>query len=382
MSSCTTEQASLANRLPPERLKALPARYYTDHAILAKEKERLFFKAWQYACHMGELDSPGAYVTVEILGQNLLVLRGEDDEIRAFYNVCPHRGHKLVEGSGTKRMVVCPYHQWSFSLDGKLRRQRKESTTLSPDEALLCLHPVRVDHLLDFVFINLDPEAASIADFWPGAEEHLRATCPDIGSYTLSQSASAIQPTDVAANWKVQIDNFLECQHCRYGHKTFSDMLDVCHQKQELHENHSYVFIPGAGKVDSLAYPLNPDYDVMDLHFWFLFPNIGFGQFSGPGNLSLFQWTPVGPDRTIRISVSLDVSEPTDPGMIDRRDRRAAWCRDVLQPEDISFMESVQQGMSQRCFKHGWYLVDWDNEELSEVMVRHFHDLYLSHMEE
>ena len=208
------------------------------------------------------------------------------------------------------------------------------------------------------------------------------SACPEIESYTFSSAASVIQPTDVAANWKIQVDNFLECQHCRSGHKSFADMLDIANQKQSLHENYAYAFIPSAGKADNMAYPLNPDYDVMDLHFWYLFPNLGFGQFSGPGNFGLFQWIPVAPDRAIRISVSLETPEATDPGMFERRERRANWSRDVLQPEDISFMESAHEGMSQRCFEHGWYLVDWDNQEISEVMVRHFHDLYLAHMGE
>ena len=186
------------------------------------------------------------------------------------------------------------------------------STTEAPDEVLVCLTSVRVDRLLDFVFVNLDPSAVSIAGFWPGVEEHMLATCPDIRSYTLSTSASVIQPTDVAANWKIQIDNFLECQHCRYGHKSFSDMLDVCNQELSLHENYSYAFIPSAGKADNLAYPLNPDYDVLDLHFWYLFPNSGFGQFSGPGNFSLFQWMgshsqglPAGPACVARIRAAV-----------------------------------------------------------------------------
>ncbi len=382
MSLHATEHEEMSGPAMTDRLRALPAHYYVDEEVLMHERERLFFRTWQYACHISEIAMPGDYATTEILGQNIFVVRGEDDGIKAFYNVCPHRGHKLVDGTGQKRLIVCPYHHWSFTLDGNLRRQRKTATSENPDDALVCLSPVRVDRLLDFVFVNLDPDALPIAAFWPGLEDHVLTTCPDATSYTLSKSASVIQPTDVAANWKIQIDNFLECQHCRHGHKSFSDMLDIVNQTQTLHENYCYAFIPSAGKADNLAYPLNPEFDVMDLHFWYLFPNLGLGQFSGPGNFSLFQWIPVGPDRARRISISLETEEPTDPGMLERRNLREVWGRDVLQPEDISFMESAHQGMSQRCFKHGWYLVDWENEEISEVMVRHFHDMYLAHMGE
>ncbi len=381
MSSDILEKIVPINDVKLDELRALPAVYYIDEEILAKEREKLFFKTWQYACHISELDEPGAYVATEIQRQNVFVVRDEDGEVRAFYNVCPHRGHKLVEGAGKKRVVVCPYHQWSYSLDGNLRHNRKTSTTYSPASSLICLTPVRVDTLLDFVFFNLDPQALPIAEFYPGLEEHVLAACPDLKSYTLNASASVIHPVEAASNWKLQVDNFLECYHCSIGHKSFSDMLDVCNQKQTLHKNYSYAFIPSSGKVDNLAYPLNPDYDVMDLHFWFLFPNLGLGQFSGPGNFSLFQWMPVGPNHAFRVSVSLEPSEPTDPGMMERRELRAKWGREVLQPEDISFMESAHLGMSQRCFEHGWYMVDPDNEEISEIMVRHFHQTYLEHME-
>ncbi len=363
-----------------DRLRALAARYYVDHAVLDREKEQLFFRTWQYACHVDELGAPGAYVTTEVLGQNVFVVRSEGGEIRAFYNVCPHRGHKLVDGKGSKSTIVCPYHQWSFALDGSVRGTRTTPTSHAPERALIHLSAVRVDRLLDFVFVNLDPQAEPIADFWPGLEEHILATCPDVASFALSDSVSALHPVDLQANWKVHVDNFLECYHCRIGHRSFSDMLDVTGQKQVLFRNHSYVFIPSSGKAENSAYPLDPEHDAMDLHFWHLFPNMGLARFAGPGNLSLSQWFPLGPNRAWRKIVQLDVAEPTDPDMLARQEKRTVWARDVLQPEDIAFIESVHEGMSQRCFTHGWYMIDPENEEVSEVMVRHFHDTYLAHM--
>ncbi len=360
-----------------DRLRALSARYYVDRDVLEREREQIFFRSWQYACHVSELDVPGAYLAFDVMGQNVFVVRSGDGEIRAFCNVCPHRGHKLLEGSGCKKVIVCPYHQWSYSLDGRLRHDRSTASSETPDTSRICLTPVRVDRLLDFVFVNLDPEALPIADFWPGLEAHVRSTIPDLDTYSLSPGASVLHPVDVRANWKIQVDNFLECYHCRIGHESFADMLEVANQRQSLHPNYSYVFIPSSGKPNNKAYPLVPEHDVMDLHFWHLFPNIALAQFSGPGNLSLSQWTPLGMDRAFRRIVQLDLAEPTDPGMLERRELRTAWGRDVLQYEDISFMESVHEGMSQRSFEHGWYMIDPDNEEISEVMLRHFHETYL-----
>lgn len=364
-----------------ENLRALHAEYYVSEDIFEQEKENLFFKAWQYACHASELEEPGSYVALRVLNQNVFVVRGHDEQIHAYYNICPHRGHKLVEECGRKKVIVCPYHHWSFSLDGSLRSLRSKETSCAPERSEVCLKSVRVDRLLDFIFVNLDPDAVPISEYWPGVEDHILKTCPDAPNYVLSKAATAIHEVDVMANWKIQIDNYLECQHCRHGHVSFADMLDINNQTYSLNKNSAYNFIPSSGKADNLAYPLNPEHDVMDLHFWYLFPNVGISQFAGPANLSLFQWNPITTSRAHRLSINLEVKEPTDPGMRERQEKRTIWGRDVLQPEDISFLLSVQEGMSQRCFDQGWYIVDWENIEFSEAMMRHFHETYLHHME-
>ncbi|MEM8776185.1 MAG: aromatic ring-hydroxylating dioxygenase subunit alpha [Pseudomonadota bacterium] len=361
-------------------LRALAAGYYTSADVFAEEKEKLFFKSWQYACHVSELAKTGDYVTFDILGQNIFVVRDQNGEVRGYYNICPHRGHKLLEASGRHRTIVCPYHHWTFSLDGSLRSMRTAETSAAPAKSSVCLNAVRVDRLLDFVFVNLNPDALPITETWPGVEDQIRKTCPEVDSYVLTSKATAIHQVDVSANWKIQIDNYLECQHCRHGHLSFSDMLDINNQFYILGKNQAYNFIPGSRKADNLAYPLNLEHDKTDLHFWYLFPNVGISQFAGPGNLTLFQWIPIGVGRALRLSINLEVAEATDPGMRERQEQRMIWGRDVLQPEDISFLLSVQEGMSQRCFNQGWYIVDWENIEFSEAMMRHFHQTYLRHM--
>ena len=125
-------QPTMQSAQQGEALRALHAEYYVSEDVFAEERERLFFKSWQYACHISELDQPGDYVTTDILGQNVLVLRDQTGDIRAYYNVCPHRGHKLAEGAGQKGVIVCPYHHWSFSLDGSLRSMRQMKTIAWP----------------------------------------------------------------------------------------------------------------------------------------------------------------------------------------------------------------------------------------------------------
>ena len=102
-------------------LRSLEARYYTDPAVFQQEQHGLLARTWQFACHASEISEAGQYTCFEIAGQSLFAVRGKDGEVRAFYNVCQHRAHELVSGSGQARTLVCPYHAWTYDLHGRLR---------------------------------------------------------------------------------------------------------------------------------------------------------------------------------------------------------------------------------------------------------------------
>ena len=102
-------------------IRSLAARYYTDHQVFEVEKAGLLAQTWQFGCHASELANVGDYATFEIAGESLFAIRGRDDKIRVFYNVCQHRAHEMVTGAGNTRVVVCPYHAWTYELTGELR---------------------------------------------------------------------------------------------------------------------------------------------------------------------------------------------------------------------------------------------------------------------
>ncbi|MEL6532705.1 MAG: Rieske (2Fe-2S) protein, partial [Pseudomonadota bacterium] len=102
-------------------IRSLDARYYIDPEIFGVENAGLLAKTWQFGCHISDLAEVGGYVTFEVAGENLFAVRGRDEKIRVFFNVCQHRAHQLVEGTGTTRAVVCPYHAWTYELTGELR---------------------------------------------------------------------------------------------------------------------------------------------------------------------------------------------------------------------------------------------------------------------
>ena len=106
---------------PMELVHNLEARYYTDPEIFLREQSDILGKTWQFAGHLSELETPGDYFTFEVAGHSLFCIRGRDDAVRAFYNVCQHRAHELVSGSGNRRFLACPYHAWTYELDGRMK---------------------------------------------------------------------------------------------------------------------------------------------------------------------------------------------------------------------------------------------------------------------
>ncbi|MDB6082536.1 MAG: putative dioxygenase alpha subunit, partial [Gammaproteobacteria bacterium] len=142
----------------------LPARFFYDEAVFEREKTKIFFKSWHLVGHVNELREPGSFMTHEIFEQSILVVAGRDGQIRAFHNVCQHRGNRLVGSRrGKVSMLTCGYHAWTYSLDGCLRGASHTQSVAGFDKASHGLKPVQVAVFASFVFINLDQHAKSIA---------------------------------------------------------------------------------------------------------------------------------------------------------------------------------------------------------------------------
>ena len=361
--------------------RTLPAHAYTDAAVLAEERERIFFRSWQFACHASELANPGSFVTLSIFDQDVIVLRDATGEMRAFYNVCQHRGHRLLDGSGQCRHIVCPYHAWTYTLDGRLKGARGLSAKHGPTRHDIHLTPVRVDVLLDFVFVNLDDNAAPLGDLMPGLASQIRSACPDIQSYLPADDSAGIGHSyECDANWKGLVDNYLECYHCDSAHPSFKDMMDIPNSTFEIAGNFTFQTAPTALKPESAAFPLNLEHDVTTGHFWWLFPNTMLGQFPGVPGFYISRLDPMSPDRTSRKTLSLVPREWPDADAQRRNGLRAEWTENIVSAEDRALCESVQRGMHQRGFDRGWYIVAPDAHGISEHAMRHFHKRYRAAM--
>ncbi|NRB05002.1 MAG: aromatic ring-hydroxylating dioxygenase subunit alpha [Rhodobacteraceae bacterium] len=357
------------------RSDALAAVYYTDQNVMKAEVHDLLYNTWQFVCHISDVDQEGTYFAFSLHGQEYFLVRGHDGTLRGFHNVCPHRGHRLVDGSGQKSRIVCPYHAWTFDLDGSLRGARGIDRRSAVQKHKLL--PIRVDTVLGFVFVSANLDIAPLAEYAPGMAAQMLRACPDLPNYVVNRDGAEFGHTYMcAANWKVMLDNYLECYHCQMAHPDFNDMMAIGDSTFALFPNYTYQHAPTKMKAETAAFPLDLEHDVLVGEFWWMFPNITFGQFPGTQNFYVSRFDPLEPGLTSRYTVSLHPKEPTDPGAPERDRLRSVWTTTVVSQEDKALCENVQRGMSQRAFQNGWYVTAPEDHGVSEHAMRHFHDLY------
>jgi Rieske 2Fe-2S family protein len=208
-SALLTAAEIAAVRRPYRSATQLPPRVFHDPAIFAFEQQRWFAREWLCVGRVEDAAEPGAYFLAEPAGESVIVVRGAGSELRAFYNVCRHRGSRLLEEScGAVAKIHCPYHAWIYDLDGSLRTARHTDGLTGFDRARYGLAPVRCETCQGFVFVSLDPQAQPLATAIGDLAEHLARF--DLGALRRARTMTY----DVAANWKVIGENFSECYHC------------------------------------------------------------------------------------------------------------------------------------------------------------------------
>ena len=349
------------------RSASIGADCYTDPGYLEVEREQIFRRSWQYLCHEEALREPGSYVTASVQNRSIVAVRGEDGVLRAFYNVCKHRGHELLKGAGTRRLITCPYHAWVYGLDGRLHRARRSELIENFDSGRVFLTPVQVEAFCHFVFVNLDSRARPLAEQADGLAREVTGYAPDIGALTFAHRLTYT----VRANWKAVVDNFLECYHCPVAHRDFVSLVEMDTYKVATHGIWSS-HMARAGRRQNRAYRV-AQASVTDHAVWYLWPNTTLMRYPGRGNFMVWRFIPVGPEETYEeFDIFLESTPPTEEEMEAIR-----FIDEVLQPEDIGLVESVQRGMRTPAFQRGRYLVDPDGSGLSEHAVHHFHGLVL-----
>ncbi|NEB02719.1 Rieske 2Fe-2S domain-containing protein [Streptomyces sp. SID13726] len=346
---------------------SLRSEAYVDPKWLDAEMKGVFARTWQWICHVEKLREPGSYVSATVAGMPVAVVRDRDGTLRAFYNVCKHRAHELLSGSGTTRNIVCPYHAWTYTLAGELRSARRADAMPTFDKSRICLDRVPVEEFGGCVYVNLDPAAEPLARQAPDLAAEIAHWAPDIAELTHAKRLTY----ELRSNWKNVVDNFLECYHCHIAHKEFVDLVDMRTYDVRTHGIWSSHFAE-AGKGENSAYDVSGA--TVDQHaVWWLWPNTCLLRYPGRGNFMVLQIQPAGPELTLETwdfyfeTAELTPAEAESVKYID----------DVLQQQDITLVESVQRGMRTPVFDQGRIVYDPSGTGLSEHGVHHFHGLVL-----
>ena len=347
----------------PLRSSSINTRTYIDPKFLAIEQQSVFRNSWQFVSHEEKLRDNNSYVVCDVQGASVLVVRDGEGELRAFYNVCKHRGHELMSGEGNVRIITCPYHAWTYNLDGNLRAARRSEHLENFNKDKICLDQVQVEVFCHLVFINLDPDAAPLKDQSGKLAEEIMSYAPDLSSLTYAHRLNY----RIKANWKAVVDNFLECYHCPVAHKDFCSLVDMSTYEVTTHGIYSS-HMASAGTGGNNAY--STENASVTVHaVWHLWPNTALMRYPGRGNFMVWRFYPDGPDHTIEtFDFFFETAE------LEEAEREAIkFIDDVLQPEDIGLVESVQRGMMTPAFTQGRYLVDPEGSGMSEHAVHHFH---------
>jgi choline monooxygenase len=338
-------------------VQTTPYSWYVDPEVLAAERERIFRRSWQYAGHTGELDGAGSFFPTQAGGLPVVVVLDKDGVLRGYLNICRHRGTILVDEPRRRGTIQCPYHAWTYGLDGALRGAPRSKDEPGFEPAELGLAPVSVDTWGPFVFVNPDPDAAPLAE----TLGDLPAVVAENGLGVESLRFHHRTSYSINANWKIAIENYLECYHCQLNHPDLMRVIDEASQRHEA-----------AGLRLSQFPPIHPDaldggapYDIADgvptAQYHILFPALKFNVNPGRPNLSIGPMWPTAVDRT---------EAWFDYFFVDGVDE--TWIDQMLEfdnqvgSEDTALVEAVQRGAGSGGLDHGRLLTQ------TEVLIGEF----------
>jgi choline monooxygenase len=339
----------------------LPADWYADPAIQRLEQERIFARTWQYAGRVDRVENPGDYFTCFAGQIPIVVVRDKGSVLRAFVNVCRHRGHLIAQGDGNRKALQCPYHAWTYDLDGTLRKAPRSEREPDFDKEGFSMLPVAVERWGPLVFVNPDPDAGPLAEALGPVPGLIAESGVDLDRLRFRVR----NDWEIECDWKVAIENYLECYHCAVAHPGFSKVIDVGPDEYLLRAEG--LALSQFGEVresanGNVAYLANAD--VKQAQYHMLFPNFTLNIDPGPGNMSVDVTRPAGPGRCAGSTEYFFYGEVSD----ETADEMMAFANQVG-AEDASLVVSVQQGLSSGMIPYGRVLPS------SEHLLQHFQRL-------
>ena len=341
--------------VPIERSETIPSSWYTHPEMHAVDDRSIFSTTWQNVGHVSQLPSPGDYLLGRVGHESVLVIRGKDAIIRAFYNVCRHRGGPLaIEERGNCNILQCKYHGWTYLLDGSLRGTPKFDRTELFDEKEFGLVPIPLEQWEGLLFVRLEGEAGDGRASAAGGvtpKKLYDGIAARIAPHALSPKKFARRVEyDVRCNWKVYVDNYLEGYHLPFVHPELCNLLDYQKYVTETYEYYSLQYSPFTGKDN--VYTTGSG----EAYYYFLFPNFMLNIL--PGRLQTNVVVPVAHNRC-RVLFDYyydDVSSPAAAKAI----QADLDYNDMVQKEDIEICELVQRGLESRSYDRGRFSVEME----------------------
>jgi choline monooxygenase len=334
--------ASYDDRAPLDHAYTIPSSWYVDERLAELERQNVFGRTWQAVARTEQVARPGDFVTTELAGEPLVIVRGSDGELRAFYNVCRHHAAAVVtEVQGTASIFRCPYHGWSYGLDGALKGAPEFEGVCSFDRSQNGLLPLQVATWEQFVFVCLDPNAPPLADF-------------------LGRLASRVAPLNLAAlhfferrsytlncNWKVFVDNYLDGgYHVPHLHKGLNSVLDYRQYTIENEDRYCLQSSPMVASSDDAATAATRTGD-RAWYFW-QYPNFMINLYRGYMDTNL-----VLPDGVDRCRVIFDFYFDNVSESAAERNRQSIAVGERVNDEDVGICEAVQRGLHSRAYGAG-----------------------------
>jgi Rieske 2Fe-2S family protein len=372
--------------------KTLPQKYFVSPEVFEQEQDKIFARHWVLVGHNTEIARPGDYFVRDVLpspngygktgpGESVIVVRDKDGEVRAFYNVCRHRGTRLCEeATGHSSAIQCPYHAWTYGLDGRLIGAPHMDEVRGFDRNEYSLYPVKVDVWEGFVFVNLAGDAKPLAEW-------LAPLRGKFSSWNLAELRSAKRVEyDVQANWKLMFENYAECYHCPGVHPQLQKVSPYDSAENDLQEG---PFLGGFMKInkgksltmsgEACAIPVaradqeqdqEHEQEGKDRVFYYsIFPNMLLSLH--PEYVMVHQLWPQSPERTLIICDWLFHPDAFVRPDFNPVDAIEFW--DVTNKQDWHVCELSQQGIASRAYQPGPYSsresipAAWDREYLRVI---------------
>jgi choline monooxygenase len=340
---------------PIEKAETIPSSWYTATGMQDLEKEGIFSKEWQLAGHESELPNPGSSLCKSIAGNPILIFRDHQNAIRAYFNVCKHRGGPVDVKKGTTTVLQCQYHGWTYLPDGSLRGVPQWDRVDLFDKKDFGLTPVHFEIWQGLIFVNISENPHPIDDVLKGISDRISPICLKPFSF----HSKVAYP--IACNWKVYADNYLEGYHIPIVHPELAKLLDYRNYVTEADEYYSLQYSPFSDPGSNNLYNAEEG----EAYYYFIYPNIMLNIL--PGRLQTNIITPVDQDHcTVEFYYYyLNPDQPETRMMIEDDIRYS----EKIQQEDIEICEAVQRGLHSRAYDRGRFSVK------RELGVYHFQSL-------